>query len=410
MDQTSLAELGVRVEDDFGTTVYVLPGRLQGKHRWVAVIPIGIGLFVLAFMLFWVSGFTRGMDAGARVFLAAGLLMAFPAVLTALAFIGVGLLGLYGWTELRKSPDTLEAIERLGPLRWTRRLRRSSIAKFVLSTPTAQSSQGKTDPELLEQLTTLWAETQPGGKKLLLVAYPRVLLKGIGDELGGAADPMADPAEQIPVVEAKEENPAEVERWEQPAKSLIEKTELPDGFALKVPAQGLWKGSGGLFGFSLLWCAFMAFFSVAMVGAVLQGKGPEGAGVIIFPIFILVFWGIGIGVMVAAINMGRREAVLAATGNQLRIMHSNLFGIRQHEWFWTDIRSILVVPSGSSVNDVPLMQLSITPLSGKPTALLTGRTVEELQWIATLLREEWRRRQGDESGTGGADPTISAFG
>ena len=37
------------------------------------------------------------------------------------------------------------------------------------------------------------------------------------------------------------------------------------GLTLNVPARGIWRGSAGLFVFSLIWCGFMVVFTGAMV-------------------------------------------------------------------------------------------------------------------------------------------------
>jgi hypothetical protein len=171
----------------------------------------------------------------------------------------------------------------------------------------------------------------------------------------------------------------------QPAGSVIELKQFADGVSIRVPPAGLWKGNHGLFFFSLLWNGFMVIFTIFMVGGVLLAEKQEGEPWIIIP-FLGVFWLVGIGMMLAGIHMGKREAALAVAGGTLMVMQIGLFGKKQREWLLGDIASIRVEATGMEVNDVPVNELRIYDTAGAKFSLLAGRKDEELEWLAHELR------------------------
>ena len=175
----------------------------------------------------------------------------------------------------------------------------------------------------------------------------------------------------------------------QPAGSVIELARFADGVTIRVPPAGLWKGSHGLFFFSLLWNGFMLIFSPAMAAGVLLDEKPEGEPWIIVP-FLGIFWAVGIGMLLAAIQMGKREAALAVAGGTLMAMQIGLFGKKQREWLLSDVASIGVEPTGMEVNGVPVRELRIYDTAGNKFGLLAGRKDEELEWLAHELREAAR--------------------
>jgi hypothetical protein len=69
----------------------------------------------------------------------------------------------------------------------------------------------------------------------------------------------------------------------------------------------------------------------------------------------------------------------------LRIETKNLFGTKQLEWRRDEIAAIRADTSGMEVNNRPVIELQIHPLSGKKVGLLAGRKEEELRWMATRV-------------------------
>ena len=163
--------------------------------------------------------------------------------------------------------------------------------------------------------------------------------------------------------------------------------ENPDGITLTLPAAGLVKGSRGLFGFSIAWCGFMVIFTgLTVVGPLLGATANGQANTWIFGLFCAVFWAIGIFLMVAAVNMGRRHAIIDVVEDVLLVNRQNLFGLKSHQWTKKQLASISVGPSGMEVNDVPVLELKIGPRDGKTLGVFAGRNEDELRWIAWELR------------------------
>ena len=187
-------------------------------------------------------------------------------------------------------------------------------------------------------------------------------------ELGKAAEP-----ESAPTVT-------------QPADSSVKIERFPDGVTIEVPPAGLWRGSSGLFGFAVLWNGIIGVISIGLLGALLGGKKAQGNEAIwVFPLFLSLFWLVGIGILLAAINMGRRRAALAVTGGMLMVVQTGLFGSKQRDWPPDDLEDIRVGPSGMTVNDEPVLQLQIIDGGGNKFGLLTGRNPDELRWLAAEL-------------------------
>jgi hypothetical protein len=175
----------------------------------------------------------------------------------------------------------------------------------------------------------------------------------------------------------------------QPTGSVIELNRFADGVTIRVPPAGLWRGNHGLFFFSLLWNGFMLIFSPATIGGVLLADKQEGDTWIILPL-LGVFWAVGIGMMLAGIHMGKREAALAVAGGTLMAMQIGLFGKKQREWLLSEVAAIRVEATNMKVNGVPVNELRIYDTAGSKFGLLAGRKDEELEWLAHELREAAR--------------------
>ena len=173
----------------------------------------------------------------------------------------------------------------------------------------------------------------------------------------------------------------------QPADSPIKIERFPDGLTIEVPAAGLWRGSSGLFGFAVIWNGIIGLISFCLLAAVFgnnRAKPQDGAW--IFPLLLSLFWLVGIGLLLAAINMGRRRAALAYTGGMLMVVQTGLFGSKRRDWSPDDLDDVRVGPSGMTVNDEPVLELHIIDGGGMKFGLLAGRSQEELRWLAAELR------------------------
>ncbi len=158
-----------------------------------------------------------------------------------------------------------------------------------------------------------------------------------------------------------------------------------DGVSLRVPPVGFFGAPAVRASviFTIVWLVFIGGFTVFAVIGVVGGGNKQGW---LFPLFTLPFWAAGIGMAIYDVHLAKREAILDVIGGTLLVTHKGLRGVKQHEWQQGQVKAIRCGPSGTSVNDKPLMQLQIEPHEGKPTRLLTGRDEAELRWMAQVLR------------------------
>lgn len=173
----------------------------------------------------------------------------------------------------------------------------------------------------------------------------------------------------------------------QPADSPIKIDRFEGGVTIEVPPAGLWRGSSGLFGFAVIWNGIIGVISVCLLAAVFgDNKAKPNDGAWIFPLILSLFWLVGIGLLLAAINLGRRRAALAYTGGSLMVIQTGLFGAKQREFPPGDLDDIRVGPSGMTVNDEPVLELHIIDGGGMKFGLLAGRSPDELHWMAAELK------------------------
>jgi hypothetical protein len=188
--------------------------------------------------------------------------------------------------------------------------------------------------------------------------------------------------------EFEEEDLEEATPLGPPAGTTITLERFPDGVTIQVPPAGVWKGSKGLFSVAVLLIDFMLAITLCVVG-LLVGGNPQQVKqddpLWILPFFFSLFWAVGIGLLLAALNMGWRRAVLAVTGGSLMVLQTGLFGSKRKLWEAGEVEGVRTGPSGMEINKVPVLQLHILDGGGK-FGMLTGRSDEELEWIAEELR------------------------
>ncbi len=381
---------------------YVLPRRGLGC---ISIIPVLMGLAILAFMTFWSWGFVGGiMQAFGPAGMLAGLFAA-PGFLAALAAIAIGFAMRFGHSEYQITEDQLIAIERIGLLRRRRRGPIAKLSKFALSTAASAGNDDTPTPLPINGRGAIRIEWTRGKPWWTAIGYPRELLKPLSDELArqcntAISEPGITSSEDAPEIEATEDEPVHfdpknrhavsVDLLERPENSRVQYEPLDDGLTLRVPPAGVWKGSAGLMVFAILWNGFMVVFTSLVVASMFggAGKGPEGFWERIgFGCFLALFWAVGIGILFSALHMGRREAAIAVTGGSLMVLQTGLFRSKSREWQPGEIAAIRSGPSGMEVNDVPVMELQIMPKDGKKFGLMGGYNEQELAWVATLLRQ-----------------------
>src|SRR5690349_16764475 len=95
--------------------------------------------------------------------------------------------------------------------------------------------------------------------------------------------------------------------------SAITAERFPDGLTITVPPAGLWRGTAGLFPFAIIWNGFMIVFTPGLLLGTLGGKDFQQTAAIVVPAVLALFWLVGIGLLLGALNMGRRQAAIAVT-------------------------------------------------------------------------------------------------
>ncbi len=418
-----LADTPITHERSFnGTDVYRLPVRRTTRTLGVAVLVFG--LFAVGFALFWMLGpLTTALNPHTpitmRIFM--GLFGA-----TGLMPLGAGMvmivcaaLALLGRNEVILDNQGLRGVDRLGPLRWSRKPRPiQELAQLDVSLPTTSTKGGPSKPApgfaALLVLTHEQAATEKGkgprkpagGWRDLLASvlawgYPRDWLHALAQDLAEQCEAshggrlFASHAPRLEVTESiagDDDQPTlDSEGLEivppQPDTSTAELAETSAGITVHLPARGVWKASKGGLGFALIWLTFMAVFT----GLMMKGSGPS---LNVPPVswltvaFVGAFWGIGIVMLIGAINAGRSRGTIDLMAGTLLITRRSLFGEKQDEWTAEQLTSVHVGPSGVEVNDRPIYCLLVEANHAKPRKFFSERDDDELQWMASLIRRE----------------------
>jgi hypothetical protein len=374
----------IRVETAGNDVTYWLPVRPLGKIRWFGLLPVG-------FSVLWLSGVGRmflsmvhqlmtSKNPGFEYFMVAFLLIfvvvgCFPA--------GLGLLLMFGRCRLSWRNGRLTVSDSVGPFGWRRRMPRTAIRRFSVKSGVASNGQTVTTGPLAS-MAMLVAEFEKGKPRQVTMGYPREWLEAIATELSGYAARTQSTPPQVEVTDTRENPPQFQDIAEKPADSKVAIQRNAASIVLEVPPAGLRKGSMGLFPFACIWCLFMVLFTSAS----LFGKqGVQAKDFWTAALFLLGFWAIGLGMMAAAIHLGRRRATLTAGNSGLTVVQTGLFGTKRREFRHGEIAAVRADASNVEVNHRRVLELQIHPVTGKKVGLLVGRDAEELRWMATELRK-----------------------
>ncbi len=375
---------------------YRLPPRQLDRARWAGLVPMVFGVMFSGFAVFWMIGAAQSIHSPNGQFQWFGVaftLSGLPFFFVGLVPIGFGLAIMFGNSEIEISRGSIRAIERIGPLRWTRKRPIDAITRLlVVGTVERTSSESSGSVPIGSKV--IRAEFNNRKSLWLAMAYPLDLLTPLADDISSKIEALGySAAVEIPLITTADDNYARVDRritesLKQPDNSKVQLKHSDMGITLTIPPVGIWRGSKGLFGFSLFWCGFMIMFTAIAIVAPLMGATQPNPNIWIFSIFCAVFWAVGIGVMLCAINMGRRHAIIDIVDDTLLINRKNLFGFKQHEWTRDQLQDIRIGPSGMTVNNVEVMELQIHPTTGEKLGLFSGRDKQELKWMADVLSRQ----------------------
>ncbi len=300
---------------------------------------------------------------------------------------------LYARREVELDGNWLRAGERFGLWRkaksWNLKRLKSIQIVDLWPLPSRETVNGKSNLSLSALTGVLDDE-----KRFVIVAgYPRHLIEAFYEELTArysaaneghsiGSAPLRGLSEVLKEAADAAERPMRREVPRQPANSLVEQESSPNGVTLRVPALGIKRGSAGLYHFCIIWNVaiflFMAMFAFAGGGQIVDIFKTIAA--------MSPFWLIGIGIFLASWNMGKRKVTIEIVGPTLMVLQTGLFGIKRHELPRSEIRTVMLGPSGMEVNDKLVLELQIQGSNKKLLGLMSGRDERELAWMATVLR------------------------
>jgi hypothetical protein len=320
--------------------------------------------------------------------------MGLPGLGFGLGFLSLGIVILTNGShaEITVGEGLICAIERIGFLPIRRKRLIANLRRIVVRNGgiTVKSKKGGVQTYAPE-LSSLEFEPITGKSMLMAMAYPHDMLRPLADVLAASLSPerqlgmVSEVESVVEVVEREASEEATDTVVSKPEKTDITVQTYQQGLAISVPSQGLWKGSKGLFGFSVFWNGFMTVFTVLMV----KGHPPASAY-----LFIVGFLGIGIVMMLFAINMAKRKVMIAVVNNTLACRVIGLFKTSEQKLPIDMISAVRVGPSGMEVNNRPVMEVQVIPKEGKKIGLISNRTREEQEWVAYTLRRALNVGQG----------------
>lgn len=372
---------------------YVLPVRHLGHLRTLGytLTAISLGCFVGGAYVAYTTITNIMEPAGAGWFAVSGFFPVVPLWLGSGLFFVLGRFLRRGQNIITLQGGILTTTERAGMFHKSWQRETADITGLsTYDAPVKVNGQPvKTGP--LAEFGFIQVNSSSPRPLILAAGYPRSLCAALAKDLGERLDTTVEAVDEPWEFDTTRSEAVLPDKpLSQPAESDIAFDAFEDGVTLKIPPAGL-KGTKGMFGFAIVWCTFMAIFTGFIVLAGFANENmPELGEMLIFVAFISVFWLVGILMMVGAVSMSRRSAVLAVVDDSLMILQTGLFKSKRHEWTRDDIESIRFGPSGTSVNDVPVMELQIHPHAGKKVGLLSSRPNDELRWIADVLTRTLR--------------------
>jgi hypothetical protein len=403
-----------------GALVFRLPRRPAGSRHWIAFVPLVAGVFIAGFpiigMIFFLSfghAFGHAADGPMLWFAIFAPLGCHGPICFPLGgyLIFKGLSTLYGHTEIVIADDRLNAIERCGPLRWTKRRDLNRIDGFRVEYDLAAAPRPRLvtdttylpgalsgDPGLHE-LARLKADLSNGKSTIICAGYPRAWLLPLAEKLSTCSPRLGHDlphGDSQPPVAEESLNPAVVaERVRQPSNSTAIVEQDGKQVTITIPPAGFLRGMSP---FSLIWCLgwnlfvwpFTAMFLPAAFAGEVKMEDTGGHMSSLCAIcFLIPFWLVGIGSMIALLNCARRRANFVCSPTELTIEDIGILGRRTYTWPVSALRSVEVESKYKGDNDGGgswSISLVVQPKDEKPLSFLEYRPKPELEWIATTLR------------------------
>jgi hypothetical protein len=390
-------------------TRYILPRRPLGSYRWLALVPLAFGLFSLIF--FW---HMFAVFAAVRFNPIALPFMAFEALFVVsggLAPIAIAAAMFFGHSSIIVQRGELRAIERLGPLRWTRRFPSARINRLSVTAANESTSVLSS----MDRFALIRIELLPGKRGRAAIGYPRGWLVPLANELSRQISVLErnsferasdQPIEVVPVEVSDDSLP--VERIDRPAGSKIVMRQTPDNVVFEIPPMGFRGGALAIFIFAGVWLAFAALVTFGLLFMKHAPKQPDEMGTVATIGFMAIFWLIGGGFVSLAVSLSRQSAAIAVAGGQCLVIRKGLFSEKKQVWEADELAAVKVGrPQGSEDQSV---QLQFISRYGKRVGMFSGRKRDELEWLATHLRKALDLSASAEIGAVHADVDVQPPG
>ncbi len=382
----------LREERDGNTLHLILPARKMGCFNVVGIILLVMSAISL-FICFEFSYdslrdfFTKEDDGFGKYF---GLVFGIMGLIPGFVGLGLGLLGISififkSYVRITVGDAFIKAREQLGPFHKSWLIKRDNLKSLQV-----MSAFSVTDKQAQKTTTShfgIIARGKDGKDMRFAPGYSKELLERVVVTLSHETDAeLLDTLIETPESLAANEsasNPQDLPLPEQPSGSKIEWEDRPDGLAIRIPPAGLKKGSKGLWAFAIIWNAFVGLIYVGLAYAAIVNKDDEAwTGMLA----MLIFLAVGVGILLGALNMGRRSADILLMNSMLTIKRKGIFGEKVKEFEIADIKKIADGPSGMEVNNKPVYELQVfNKENTKLIGLLSQIEDKELKWLAALL-------------------------
>lgn len=358
---------------------YHLPARPLGPLRLIGLLPLAFGaLWIggIATNIFWPALQQALHHSGKFEYFLSAFSLCFMAVGCAPAALGLAML--FGRSRIRWRDGRLATSEVVGPFARTKKMPRNAVRKLLVVGAFSSGASGSPRTGPLGSLAALAAEFDGTPRRMLAVGYPEPWLEAIARDLSSR---MGLGAAAVEVKELGQTAPADA-IIQKPSSSPVTVQTHPGGVTLEIPSPGLMKGSGGLFFFAIVWL----LFNTAFIAAILFGKAKSPQDLVPMILIISAFTMVGIGMLLGAINLGKRRFTFTAGPGELIAIKSGPFGTKRQEFRRSDIETIKSASTNIRVNHRPLWALQVELTGGKAVSIAQRLDPDEVAWMAAELR------------------------
>lgn len=284
--------------------------------------------------------------------------------------------------------EELRVTERFGWLKETKRRRLDDLTSLQVIQPPRPDRNGQ---------FSLASRVADGSQFLFAGGYPEAKLIELESELRRAAAQLKPGAfaTTIGKVEIPDAWPASIDeesrapeapeappRSSQPDSKGVQISTTDEGVSVHVPAQGLLKGSRGMWPIGLAFSGFALLMQLGFLISLFSGNKEA-----IIPIlFIMIFLGVGILLASAGWNMGKRTATLSVTDSVLQIDRTSIMGPKRQFVAREDIKDVRRGPSGLTVNGKSILEVQIHLYNRQKIGLLSQCSDQDSSRIVGALR------------------------